>query len=680
MPGKGKLSNLIFVLYLPKSIYQLTFKSRNTPVKFYLTVLLLIVCSALGNTALAQTAQVNAMPAVLSGSLFKNTNLVPQKNNNYKATDVVGFIYAPNKTNPWVQVPIQVDERDTINCGKIYNTATYVDTEWSIGYNSTSRPTSANYSTFKTLQYCDTNTFTGPDRYPAFDADDELAFMERDLGTVTAPAGTAPPVGVDPASGVEAKNMNVITGKTMYIYLFNRLPNSGLVPSAHKSYITGYNFSFTRKGVAHGLADYKKYYDLFTGPNPESSYITTPYYRRGFADRWIDDTLKIDTGTNNAGINLYSNHTSSLQPGSCGRSEYTFSGEDTLGRPSAACNPLSTPLPQSEGAFVTNIVGPIRAIRSYMGCNSGPLTQRTNIFYDQLEIVHTYLRIHQINGIMDFYNYNPGAGSMVYNNNNNNPATQSGWVSNNGLEGLAIDGVPDAEWKDGPLVWELINSTYGTIFRHITINTNIPVYKPGENYPTVYMHSYYLDDYNAQLQSATDGTKCQCTGDGHAWGSSGTFLTPTPNAPSQAYLFPFTDPRQVVDVYNTSSTETNFYLPPSAPQADTVLWIKAAKYESNPIEYTVSNWPKNYHAAGSIGYINIYPNPSSGIFTLQVFGAADQKITVVFYNAIGRQIYSTTGSGSLQQTVDLSRQSSGVYIAKVFIGDNSTGEKLIVVK
>jgi hypothetical protein len=452
------------------------------------------------------------------------------------------------------------------------------------------------------------------------------------------------------------------------------------VPSAHKSYITGYKFSFKHNGIAHGLADYKKYYDLFTGPNPESSYVVTPYYRRGFADRWIDDTLEIDTGTNNAMMNLYSNHSSSLEPGSCGRSEYTFSGEDTLGRPSTVCNPLSTPLPQSEGAFVTNIAGPIRAIRSYMGCNSGPLTQRTNIFYEQMEMDYIYLRIHQIAAIMDFYNYNPRAGSMVYNNNNNNPATQPGWVSNNGLKGISIDGVPDADWKNGPLEWELINSTYGNIFRHVNINTNIPLYKAGAQFPTIYMQSYYLDDYNAQVQSATDGTKCQCTGDGHAWGAGGIFLTPTPAAPSNASPFPFTDPRQEVDFYNVSGVEANFYLPPSAAQADTVLWIKVAKYESVPIEYTVTNWPKNYHASTIFGYVNIYPNPSSGVFTLQVFGAAKQKISVTFYNAVGRQVYSTSGTASLEQTVDLSKQASGIYVAKVFIGNNSIGAKVIVVK
>ena len=35
----------------------------------------------------------------------------------------------------------------------------------------------------------------------------------------------------------------------------------------------------------------------------------------------------------------------------------------------------------AEGAFIANIDGPIRAIRSYIGANSGLKTQRTEIFY-----------------------------------------------------------------------------------------------------------------------------------------------------------------------------------------------------------------------------------------------------------------------------------------------------------
>lgn len=645
--------------------------------------LLLIFCCIVTKRVAAQTAQLNALPVVLSGDLFKNSNLVPLTNNTYKAADVVGFIYVPGGGTPWQQVPIQLDERDTVNAGKIYNTKTYVDTAWSRGYGSANAPKAGYYSVFYSIQYCDTNTFMGADRHPEFDADDELAFMLRDLGAVKAPGTATPPEGVDTYSGVEVKVFNAVTGGYNYLYLFNRMPASGLIPSAHKAYVNNYVFSFTSAGKKYAAADFKKHYNLFTGPNIEASYVSTPYYHRGFADRWIDDTLKIDTGSGSH-INLYDKHNFALRPGSCGRSTYTFSGEDTLNNPSFACNPDTMAVPQSEGTFIANIVGPVRAIRAYMGSNSGPLTERTHVFYDQLEVIYTNLRVHPINGLMDFYDYNQAAGNMLYNNNNNNPATQADFKKQSGNKGLVIDGTPDPLWKNGPLIWELINSGAGNIFRYDFLDTNIPPYTKGATQPTMYQQSYYLDDYNAQAESTTNGgVTCQCTGDGHAWGSSGAFLTPVPNDSnaSQPDAFPYTDPRYTIPPnYHINSTQINVYMPSSSPQADTTVWIKAMKYETGKPDNTVTNWPLNYYSTNSKGYVNLYPNPTSGIITLNVVGNVGQPITAVFYTITGKKIYTTTGTGSLNQQVDLRAQSSGVYIVRVQIGSAVTSRKIILTK
>jgi len=54
---------------------------------------------------------------------------------------------------------------------------------------------------------------------------------------------------------------------------------------------------------------------------------------------------------------------------------------------------------------VTSKVRPVRVIRSYLGANSGPNTQRTHIFYDRREDIVTNLRVHSIPSIMDFFDY-----------------------------------------------------------------------------------------------------------------------------------------------------------------------------------------------------------------------------------------------------------------------------------
>jgi len=100
--------------------------------------------------------------------------------------------------------------------------------------------------------------------------------------------------------------------------------------------------------------------------------------------------------------------TSTFGPNICGRSEDTFSA--------------------GEGAFFTNKDGPVRAIRSYLGANSGPFTQRDHIFYEQRQDITTFLRVHEIPGVMDLYDYSPAASGMYYYNDWN-------------TEGLLVDGV-----------------------------------------------------------------------------------------------------------------------------------------------------------------------------------------------------------------------------------------------
>ena len=64
-----------------------------------------------------------------------------------------------------------------------------------------------------------------------------------------------------------------------------------------------------------------------------------------------------------AGPDILDRHRNLFAAGVCGRSEDTFSAGD--------------------GGYATNIDGPVRVIRSYLGANSGTYTQREHIFYRQ---------------------------------------------------------------------------------------------------------------------------------------------------------------------------------------------------------------------------------------------------------------------------------------------------------
>ncbi len=342
----------------------------------------------------------------------------------------------------WEQVPVQVDERAQVDLGRVYDEAPNGVTQ---------------------LTYTDPGTFTGPDPDPKVDADDEIALMGIDSG-VRAPAGSRP-AGVVAGSGHELRVTDPLGDATpAYVYLFRQA--GGLDPAAGRSYVD-YRF-----GLRSG--DYKTTYGLQQGPNPEDSTITTAAYTRHFSDRWIDDGLTIRSG-GATGADILDRHKNLFAPGNCVRSEDTFSA--------------------AEGAFVVNKSGPVRALRAYIGANSGPYTERTQIYYAQREDIITDLRVHAIPSVMDFFDYSPAASGMTY-TNDRNPG------------GVTIDGQPDTVAAGAP-TWEKVSGSQGTLTHVWQLTTNVA---------PLSTTNYYYDN------STVPNPVVQCTGDAFAYGSSGTYI------------------------------------------------------------------------------------------------------------------------------------------------------------
>jgi hypothetical protein len=401
-------------------------------------------------------------PVVLTGSQLPALSSVA-------AGDVVAFRWLQN----WDQVPVQVDERKTVDFGTVYNGA-------SLG--------------FSTTVYADPGTFTGADSNGNVDSDDEVAFMAKDVG-LEAPGDAANPAGVVAGSGVKVRVRSALGGSTKdgWIYLFKR--SGSLDPGAGKSYVS-YDFNLLSGA-------YKTTYKLQDGPNPENSTITTPYYVDHFSDRWLNDQIKVKTGDASE-VDILDRAKALLGPGNCGRSEDTFD--------------------DAEGAFIANKVGPVRAIRSYIGANSGPLTQREHIFYEQREDIRTFLRVHSIPGPWDFFDYSAAASGMTYRNNLN-------------TGGVTIDGVPDTP-TDGALSWESVDGPQGGLSTVHTLVTDIT---------SLNNTSHYLDD-----STPDSGAETQCTGDAQAFGESGPWLNSS---------LPNTDPR-TTPFNSLASTRTIYFEAP----------------------------------------------------------------------------------------------------------------------
>jgi hypothetical protein len=407
----------------------------------------------------------------------------------------------------WQQIPVQVDERASIDFGTIYH-----------------QPSPSGITQ---LVYTDPSTWTGGDPNPLIDADDEIVFMAQDSGE--RPATWSEPSHVVARSGIEIALSDPLAPERQgFVYLFQQ--DGSLDPGAGAQYVS-YSFNLLS-------GNYKATYDPNQGPHPENSTVTSPAYRTHFADRWINDQLHITAG----GVerpDILDRHKALFSPGDCNRSEDTFANG-------------AAPFPV--GVFIANKSGPVRAIRSYMGANSGPLTQRDQIFYAQRQDIRTMLRVHSIPGIMDFYDYSPDANGMTYYNNLN-------------LAGLSIDGTPDQPVA-GVLEWELITGSQGSLVNVFTTTTDIDGFTST---------SYYLD--------STSPATAQCTGDAFAYGASGAWVNQG---------IPCTDPLPQAlggtcptSYHTLSTTRTIYYAPPGVT---TTTATRHAVELARPLQHTIQLW------------------------------------------------------------------------------------------
>jgi hypothetical protein len=340
----------------------------------------------------------------------------------------------------WVQIPVQVDERDVIDFDALYN-----DPNLFVGTT--------------TLGYTDPNTYAGPDSVAGFDADDELVLMAADAGSRAPGAGPLPP-GIASPGGLEVEIFDTLDGGSGWVYLFEA--DGSLDPNADADYGT-YSFNLL-------AGSYIPNYNVSSGPNPENSTFASDLYQTHFADRWIRDRLNLLAG-GASGADILDRHKNMFAPGNCGRTEDTFSA--------------------GEGAFFANKDGAVRSIRSYVGANSGPLTQRDHLFYRGRQDIVTHLRVHAIPGVVDLYDYAPV-----------DPEDEMTYFNDLNPGGVPVDGDPDAVTL-GTLQWEMVTGAQGTatiVHEHETDTGLVPT-------------SYYSDDATPSVT--------QCTGDAFEYATSG---------------------------------------------------------------------------------------------------------------------------------------------------------------
>lgn len=429
---------------------------------------------------------------------------------------IVAFRYRRvDDVGTWQQIPVQVDQRKVVGFGQQPGSNATPGVAGTVYGNGTGSTTA--------LQYADPDTWVGADTNTTFDADDELVFMVSDAGGKPRAGEVTAPAGVVAGSGVAVQLDDPLgEDKQGWVHLFRSA--GGLDPAAGKDYVD-YDFVLTS-------GNYKTTYKRSTGPNPETSSATTANYRIGFSDRWIENDWRI-TAPGASGVDILDGIKNRFALSTCGRSNATFR--------------------DAWGAFVANIDGPVRAIRSYVGANSGPLTQRTHLLYRDREDVTTDLRVHGIPGVMGFTDLATSATGMTYRN-----SVQPG--------GVPVDGNPDTFGTQVP-TWHLVTGAQGSVMTSDSLETTI--IPPGGTIDSV-ADGFYIDD--------DDTTVDQCWGDPDFIGAHGTsFNTAIPN----------TDPTMGTAALFRSTSVTRFGAP-GATTAQATAWAASV---NEPLQVTVTPWP-----------------------------------------------------------------------------------------
>ena len=470
----------------------------------------LVICAALVALLLAACDDVNSVsrpgqPVVLTGADLPDlVGIAPGQ--------IVAFRHTRQGNVPtWTQIPVQVDERKVVPFGA------------QPASNATAGVDGSVYGTAATgataLQYADPNTFVGADGNPLFDADDELVFMASDAGGRVRDGEETTPAGVIAGSGVRVQ-VDDPQGEDSqgWVYLFR---STTLSPAAGQDYVD-YDFTLTS-------GSYRTTYLRADGPNPETSSVTTPTYRIEFTDRWYETTWQV-LAAGATGVDVIDGHKNQFLVNNCGRSNATFA--------------------DAEGAFVANIDGPVRAIRSYIGANSGPKTQRTHLMYRDMEVIVTDLRVHAIPAMMDFVDYSAAATGMTYLS-----STLPGGATINGTQDVVPAAVP---------TWEAVTGPQGTF---VTTNRMVT------SFATPTMASFYRDQ--------TAPPEAQCWGDASFLGASGVNITSA---------LPNTDPAATPFATLRGTRTVHFYAPVGDNGLVGALGAGLAADIDEPVDVTVTSY------------------------------------------------------------------------------------------
>lgn len=525
-------------------------------------------------------------PVIISGaSLPDLSTLAP--------SEIVGFKYA---TGNWTQIPVQVDERALLDIVTPYGSLAGAG----VGF----LPPAPSPSNPKIYFYCDAATHVGVDAITTFDGDDELSFMAKDAGGKF--NGANYPAGVATNLCYQVMVLDTVLQDTGYVYLFKT--SGTLQPGAGVNYV---NYTSDLAGTVGFPAN-------SSAKNAENTTISTVSYSWHFMCEWVVDELKIIAGN---GSDILDRHKAFFANGTAGciRHEELFAS--------------------GENAFVVCKTGPVRVLRSYMGAQSGPLTQRTHFFYENRQDIITNLRVHAIPSIYDAFDYNPNATGMTYYNNLN-------------TAGVTVDGNPDAVVVAGSPDWEHLSGVQGSLSILNRVTTTLGV-------GTGTLMGYYDDNSAAPASN--------CTGVQGAWGTSGVGVVFANNVCTDCYT---SANNQSVEMRKTIYADV-----PNLP------YSTAAQYSQQmdkPLELVIARHQlidTGFSEQELLNNVALFPNPSNGF--INISGIDGKSASIAIYNSYGQLVQRLDNA---QELKGFSIREQGIYEIVISTEKGSKTHKVVVIK
>ncbi len=360
--------------------------------------------------------------------------------------DLIGYHWVDGKG--FVQIPFQVDEKFNRYISNFASNCNQAG-PFCVGfgaYAGTDQQPSYVYDrdVYKyTGGECVATPTGGPeaDPIPGLDDNDELSFLTKDAGA-QAPANATLPTGITQIREVRVTDPTSPTAPPVFAYV--GLSNGSVHPAfdASNGYMryvrdadsfqyqeTSDNYGNAPKGdvcdangnvIKHNVARRPK----------DTAWVLTPRYAFRYASRWELRGVRVNPDKDaTQPLASPDDYGPALVDEWKARAYAQRPSDDT-----PCCGFENESFDDWGGSSVTlgEKVGPVRALRTTWGSDSGTNTVRTEYFYPDEIIQDTYLRVHPIpplGGIFSYWDHTAGVVTKYYN------PEQS--------DGVAVDGVND---------------------------------------------------------------------------------------------------------------------------------------------------------------------------------------------------------------------------------------------